>query len=70
MVRVSKSVIGPMWRITVPPSTNVLEKGLPNETYNISSHQEYTNIEIIQAVCNAMGSGHELISFVEEPPRT
>lgn len=48
--------------------TNVLEKGLPNETYNISSHQEYTNIEIIQAVCNAMGSGHDLISFVEERP--
>jgi dTDP-glucose 4,6-dehydratase len=48
--------------------TNILDKGLPNETYNISAHQEFTNIEVIQAICNAMGGGHDLISFVEERP--
>lgn len=46
--------------------TTVLEKGLPNETYNISARQEFTNIEVIQEVCNAMGSGHDLIQFVKE----
>ena len=45
----------------------ILENGLPNETYNISSHQEFTNIEVIQAVCNAMGGGHQLIGFIEDP---
>jgi dTDP-glucose 4,6-dehydratase len=45
----------------------ILENGAPNEIYNISSHQEFTNVEVIQAVCNAMGSGHDLISFIEDP---
>jgi dTDP-glucose 4,6-dehydratase len=45
----------------------VLEKGLPNNVYNISANQEFTNIETIQSVCNAMGRGHELISFIEDP---
>lgn len=44
----------------------ILEKGTPNQAYNISAHQEFTNIEVVQSVCNAMGSGHNLISFVEE----
>jgi dTDP-glucose 4,6-dehydratase len=46
----------------------ILEKGVPNEIYNISAHQEFTNIETIQEVCNAMGKGHELVSFVNERP--
>jgi dTDP-glucose 4,6-dehydratase len=45
----------------------ILEKGEPNEVYNISAHQEFTNLEVIQAVCNAMGEGHSLISFIEDP---
>lgn len=45
----------------------VLNKGLPNETYNIAANQEFPNIEVIQKVCNAMGKGHELISFIEDP---
>lgn len=49
--------------------TTVLEKGLPNETYNISAHQEFTNIEVIQAVCNIMGGGHSLINFIKDPRR-
>jgi dTDP-glucose 4,6-dehydratase len=48
--------------------TTVLEKGTPNEIYNISANQECTNIELIQKICNLMGKGHELISFVEERP--
>jgi dTDP-glucose 4,6-dehydratase len=38
-----------------------------NETYNISSNQEFTNIEVVQAVCNAMEKGHELITHIEDP---
>lgn len=46
---------------------NILENGSPNEIYNISAHQEFTNIETIQMVCNALGKGHDLISFIEDP---
>jgi dTDP-glucose 4,6-dehydratase len=45
----------------------ILEKGEPNEVYNISAHQEFTNLEVIQAVCNAMGSGWDLISHIPDP---
>lgn len=45
----------------------VLENGKPNEIYNISANQELPNVEVIQKVCNAMGKGHELISFIEDP---
>lgn len=45
----------------------VLEKGKPNEIYNISANQEFTNIEVIQSICNVMESGHSLISFIKDP---
>lgn len=45
----------------------VLERGNPNEIYNISANQEFTNIETINMVCNAMGKGHNLISFIPDP---
>jgi dTDP-glucose 4,6-dehydratase len=45
----------------------VLNQGKPNEVYNISANQEFPNIEVIQKICNAMGKGHELISFIEDP---
>lgn len=45
----------------------VLNSGKPNEIYNISANQELPNIEVIQKICNAMGRGHELISFIEDP---
>lgn len=44
----------------------VLEKGAPNEIYNISANQELPNIEIVQRICNIMGNGHNLIQFVED----
>jgi dTDP-glucose 4,6-dehydratase len=47
----------------------VLNNGQPNETYNISANQELPNVEVIQKICNAMGKGHELISFIEDPRR-
>jgi len=43
----------------------VLDAGEKNETYNISSDQEYTNIETVKIICNAMKSGHNLITFVD-----
>ncbi len=46
---------------------SVLNDGKLNETYNISANQEFTNIEVIQRVCNALGKGHELISFIPDP---
>jgi len=45
----------------------VLQKGADNEIYNISAKQEFTNIEAIQEVCNAMKTGHNLISFIDDP---
>jgi dTDP-glucose 4,6-dehydratase len=45
----------------------VLDKGAPNEVYNISANQEFTNVETINLVCNAMNKGHDLISFIPDP---
>lgn len=47
----------------------VLNHGQPNEIYNISANQELPNIEVIQKICNAMGKGHDLITFIEDPRR-
>lgn len=46
---------------------HVLAKGDPNEIYNISANQEFTNIEVVQHICNAMGQGHDLIEFIPDP---
>lgn len=46
---------------------NVVDKGMPNEIYNIGANQELSNLEVVQKVCNAMGKGHELISFIPTP---
>ena len=46
----------------------ILEKGQPNETYNISAGQEFSNIEIFQEVCNTLGEGHNLVEFVKDRP--
>lgn len=45
----------------------ILDKGEPNETYNISAHQEFTNLEVIHEICNVMKEGHDLISFIPDP---
>lgn len=46
----------------------VMTDGKPNETYNVAANQEYSNIEVFQAVCNTLGKGHELIEFVPDRP--
>lgn len=45
----------------------VLDRGAPNQVYNVSANQEFTNIETIQSVCNALGKGHSLIDFIPDP---
>jgi dTDP-glucose 4,6-dehydratase len=45
---------------------HVLEKGLNGEIYNISSKQEFTNIEVFHEICNILGRGHDLLSYVKD----
>jgi dTDP-glucose 4,6-dehydratase len=44
----------------------VLKNGKDNEIYNVSSGQEYSNIEVFQSVCNELERGHNLIQFVQD----
>lgn len=48
----------------------VLDQGKANEIYNISANQEFTNIEVINEICNCVGKGHDLIQFIEDPRGT
>ena len=45
----------------------VLEKGSKNTIYNIDSHCEISNLELVNMICNIMGKGHDLISFIKDP---
>jgi dTDP-glucose 4,6-dehydratase len=45
---------------------SVIEKGIPGEIYNICTGQEFSNLEVVQKICNILG-GHELITFIEDP---
>ena len=45
----------------------ILQSAAPNETYNISSNNEFSVIEVIHKICNVMEKGHELISFIPYP---
>jgi len=44
----------------------IIESAPENERYNISSKQEYTNIEVFQEICNVLGKGYDLLQFVED----
>lgn len=44
----------------------ILDNWKSGEIYNISMNQEFSNIEVIQEICNIMGSGYDLITFVED----
>jgi len=46
----------------------VLEKGRAGEVYNISSYNEYENVEVVRKVLQAMGKDESLIEFVEDRP--
>jgi dTDP-glucose 4,6-dehydratase len=43
----------------------VIDNGINGEIYNITSKQEFSNIEVVQIICNSFGKGHELIKHVE-----
>ena len=46
----------------------VLQKGAAGEVYNVSSGNEFSNIEIAKKILAQLGKPEELISFVEDRP--
>lgn len=46
----------------------VLEKGRAGEIYNISSYNEYENIEVVRRILKIMGKDESIIEFVEDRP--
>lgn len=52
--------------------THILENGQDNEIYNISSNQEFSNIEVAHMVCSILDKDYDikcfnLIEFVKDP---
>jgi len=45
----------------------IIESDRINEVFNISSNQEYSNIEVVNEICNVIGKGHDLITFIKDP---
>lgn len=41
----------------------IIESGLDNEIYNLSSGAEFSNLEVFNEICNVMGKGIELLKF-------
>lgn len=46
----------------------IINDGDINTIYNISSGQEFRNIEVVQQIANIIGKGHDLITFVDDRP--
>lgn len=46
----------------------ILNNAELNQTYNVSANQEFTNIEVVQEICNSLGKGHSLIEYVKDRP--
>jgi dTDP-glucose 4,6-dehydratase len=46
--------------------STVLKSGKPREIYNLSSEQEFSNLEVAQEICNQMGKGHSLMNVLED----
>lgn len=46
----------------------VIEKGKDGEIYNISSNEEYTNLEVIKKVLKVMGRNENFLEHVEDRP--
>lgn len=44
----------------------VLREGTDGEIYNIGSHAEKTNLEVTEAILDAVGASEDLIEFVED----
>src|SRR5690606_11958397 len=52
---------------------SILQNGVANETYNISSGYDFTNIEVFQLACNILEEqhkikAHQLLEFVVDRP--
>ena len=45
----------------------ILTHGTIGETYNISSRQEHTNVDVVKEICNLMDKDHKYISFINDP---
>ena len=45
---------------------HILKHAPNNETYNISAGHEMSNLEMFHLICEALGQGHDLITFVED----
>jgi len=45
----------------------ILNRGEPNQVYNICANQEFSNIEVVNEICKAMEKGHDLINFIKDP---
>ena len=48
--------------------TQVLTKGKPGQSYNISSNNEVDNLTIVQKILSIIGKSQDLIEFVEDRP--
>jgi len=46
----------------------VLEKGKAGEIYNVSSYNEYENLDVVKKVLKLMGKDESLIEFIEDRP--
>lgn len=46
----------------------VLMEGKVGEIYHISANQEFSNLEVVNEICNVMGKGHDKIKFVTDRP--
>jgi dTDP-glucose 4,6-dehydratase len=44
----------------------IINKGADNETYNLTANYEFTNLEVVQKICNVMHTGHNLITNVND----
>lgn len=44
----------------------ILDKGIENKLYDISTSAEFSNLELFQQVANGVGKGYELIEFVPD----
>lgn len=49
---------------------HIIENGKNKEVYNISSHQEFSNLEVVNKICDIMGEGHDLITFIPDPRKS
>jgi dTDP-glucose 4,6-dehydratase len=47
---------------------HLIEKGSINEIYNVGTGIEFTNLEIVKKICNILGRGEDLLSFVKDRP--